>query len=848
MARLVLLLLLCPLLAHQVRVLSSGRDVAEHQEGSGAELLHSSLAGQDTVTICARFLTYQFTHHGFLESDYPAQVLLQYGWNQLLESNTLSEEKQGYRVWAENFNLLWQNGITYFRTIKALVKVDWRPAVWNTACFTLSFSKKQFLAWFNGAIVFTDRNYSGWHLTEQETKLRLMAKVYSWKEERLFSMFGAMTDVNIWNRSLSQSEVEQWSRCELGVGGNLLDWNTAQWQAVGLQEEELDIAEICIEKRHNDQLWVFKNKKINFGETRHFCKLLGGSIAVGNDSRISKAIIETFKPIASQCNGEVFSGLIDQQVEGQWVDANTGEEIKDIQWKAGEPNNQGNEDCAVLDELGRSIDVYCSSEFCPACRVQNTQIVFHLQGICTNSFVDRFYILQSSNQLLGYIQTKMFWSEENKRWEIVNLLSNNTAAFMNDSSSKFPLPIGFHPWYFTDGSDCIDSNTKTRILNFHLKVDQPGSYCCDDGFCIDSELVCDGNNHCEDRSDEVRCKIVEVVSPYYNNKHPNSPVKTHIENRMEFPKTKVAATLKIVKLFEINEIESWFYLRFIVDLKWIDSQIGFNFLKTDMDKNEVPERDEIWYPDLIFMTVEADYGAERNNLFIEKNGEASLSGGTDSLRNNESFAGAGNFLHLRVTNRMKFHCNFDNIQYYPFGRQTCSFQMYIVGGANNLTDLVMEHVEDISRQVSISQYVIFDWTTEKLKDHKITGMHGQDFTVEFRGDIVSVLLVTYLPTLLMNIINQATNYISSPDKYELIITVNITCMMVLSSIYLAVSTSLPATAAIKPIEYWLLFSLVYPVLIIVINILIQVNDLFYLNENYFKKFIFICREQRQTKT
>ena len=46
-------------------------------------------------------------------------------------------------------------------------------------------------------------------------------------------------------------------------------------------------------------------------------------------------------------------------------------------------------------------------------------------------------------------------------------------------------------------------------------------------------------------------------------------------------------------------------------------------------------------------------------------------------------------------------------------------------------------------------------------------------------------------------------------------------MMVLASIYLAVSTSLPTTAMIKPVEIWLLFSLVYPVLVIVINILIQ---------------------------
>ena len=38
--------------------------------------------------------------------------------------------------------------------------------------------------------------------------------------------------------------------------------------------------------------------------------------------------------------------------------------------------------------------------------------------------------------------------------------------------------------------------------------------------------------------------------------------------------------------------------------------------------------------------------------------------------------------------------------------------------------------------------------------------------------LVSILLVTYLPTVLMNMINQATNYITTEDKYSLILQIN----------------------------------------------------------------------------
>ena len=46
--------------------------------------------------------------------------------------------------------------------------------------------------------------------------------------------------------------------------------------------------------------------------------------------------------------------------------------------------------------------------------------------------------------------------------------------------------------------------------------------------------------------------------------------------------------------------------------------------------------------------------------------------------------------------------------------------------------------------------------------------------------------------------------------------------MVLTSVYLSVSTSLPSTSNIKPVEVWLLFNLAYPFLVILVNVVIQV--------------------------
>ena len=86
----------------------------------------------------------------------------------------------------------------------------------------------------------------------------------------------------------------------------------------------------------------------------------------------------------------------------------------------------------------------------------------------------------------------------------------------------------------------------------------------------------------------------------------------------------------------------------------------------------------------------------------------------------------------------------------------------------------------------------------------------------------SVLTVSYVPALLMNIINQASVFIRGEKRYDLGLTINITIMVVLASIYLSEANSLPETANIKPVELWLLFNLIYNACIIITLVLMQV--------------------------
>ena len=71
------------------------------------------------------------------------------------------------------------------------------------------------------------------------------------------------------------------------------------------------------------------------------------------------------------------------------------------------------------------------------------------------------------------------------------------------------MPIGTHRWYFSTG--CNDLGKPWRLLNLHEDVDFPGNFCCDDGYCIDSELVCDNVPDCGDKSDEAACENLSIM-------------------------------------------------------------------------------------------------------------------------------------------------------------------------------------------------------------------------------------------------------------------------------------------------------------------------------------------------
>lgn len=105
--------------------------------------------------------------------------------------------------------------------------------------------------------------------------------------------------------------------------------------------------------------------------------------------------------------------------------------------------------------------------------------------------------------------------------------------------------------------------------------------------------------------------------------------------------------------------------------------------------------------------------------------------------------------------------------------------------------------------------------------------------------LIGTFMTIYMPTILLNIIGHSTNYFK-PFFFEAVVTVNLTVnlysglkctpplnlkaifssnkvMLVLTTMFVGVSTSLPKTSSIKMVDYWLVFNLLIPFVEVLIH-------------------------------
>ena len=94
------------------------------------------------------------------------------------------------------------------------------------------------------------------------------------------------------------------------------------------------------------------------------------------------------------------------------------------------------------------------------------------------------------------------------------------------------------------------------------------------------------------------------------------------------------------------------------------------------------------------------------------------------------------------------------------------------------------------------------------------------FQIVIQRRLLSLILTTFIPTIILNIIGHMSNYFKE-FYFEGLMGLNVTVMLVLTTMFLSVSTNLPPTAYLKMIDCWLLFNLLKPFVDIIVQTYIE---------------------------
>ena len=130
--------------------------------------------------------------------------------------------------------------------------------------------------------------------------------------------------------------------------------------------------------------------------------------------------------------------------------------------------------------------------------------------------------------------------------------------------------------------------------------------------------------------------------------------------------------------------------------------------------------------------------------------------------------------------------------------------MSVNSGENKSVTLVPDDVM-ITQSLDM---VLFTITKCDLVNAKNPGK-GIRMIVRLKRKIMSEMMTTYFPSLLLMMITYATTFFK-PFFFEAALSVNLTTMLVMTTIFISKMEGLPPTSATKMIDHWLILCQLVP--------------------------------------
>ena len=129
----------------------------------------------------------------------------------------------------------------------------WKPERWTSFC-AFSGSDGKYTTVLNNQVVIelSSEDYQKAHQLSS-TNISLL-NVHKQKKHS-YPYLGSITDVNVWDKALSQVEIGQFSKCQLE--GNYLKWSEASFEVSdNIKVSDISAEKVCSEKRTSGTTWI----------------------------------------------------------------------------------------------------------------------------------------------------------------------------------------------------------------------------------------------------------------------------------------------------------------------------------------------------------------------------------------------------------------------------------------------------------------------------------------------------------------------------------------------------------------------------------------------------------------
>ena len=113
----------------------------------------------------------------------------------------------------------------------------------------------------------------------------------------------------------------------------------------------------------------------------------------------------------------------------------------------------------------------------------------------------------------------------------------------------------------------------------------------------------------------------------------------------------------------------------------------------------------------------------------------------------------------------------------------------------------------MKQDADLALFQIIDWNL--LYRETKSPDEGIQLVIVMRRKILSEIMSTYLASILLMFITFATTFVK-PFFFEAALTVNLTNMLVMTTIFISVMEKLPITSYPKMVDFWLIFCQLVP--------------------------------------